>query len=492
MANANSSGREDDVVDLSELFLAIWAKSWIIGLCVLLGVGFGFREQPETVFQTRAVFDHFDPITSATVSIGDPVVERLLGFQFVDKVFATIRSDILPELVGESASDSAAAMAAFRDVYRKAIRISRTSAGMIEVLATHPLARAAAELANATARKAMDELTAARVDEASDWMNRATAAIGEASLIRDTALTELSTAIRENADASLIDARRSDLAIARGRHDLLVEAFNIDALLGVSKPVLTLVQEANVPLSPAPKGAPAWAVFGVMGLVFGTLLAGVLGVSSGRIHAARTIGRLASASVEGGQDTGGRVFGTNGQSRDGYAITEPDATEIMVAFRARGSGLAVLVATDAALSSLPAALWMANRASIGGPGATVIAIGLPLPSEASTSVGTAIHGHGTLLVHRQADGTEVQYPSESFDFSLHFREILAQRDKNTAGTTGPMIIACSATWAGTVLRGMDGYVPLVVAVTAPGRTRRSNLEDLRRMVSLDVNILQRA
>lgn len=492
MANANSSGREDDVVDLPELFLTIRAKSWIIALCALLGIGFGFREQPETVFQTRAIFDHFDPITTGRVSIGDPVIERLLGFQFVDKVYATIPSDILPELVGESATDSEAAIAAFRDAYRKAIRISRTSAGMIEVLATHPSARAAAELANATARKAMDELTAARVDEASDWMNRATTAIGEASLIRDKALTALSTAIRENAEASLIEARRNNLAIARARHDLLEEAFNIEALLGVSKPVLTLVQEANVPLSPAPKGAPAWAVFGVMGLVFGTLLAGVIGVASGRVHAERTLRRLADASVDGVQDTGGRIFGAKGETRDVYAIAEPDATEIMVAFRAKGSGLAVLVATDAAISSLPAALWMASRASFGGPGATVIALGLPLPSEASATVGTALHGHGTLMVQRQADGTEVLYPSESFDFSLHFREILAQRDRNAEETSGPMIIACSAAWAGTVLRGMAGHVPLVVTVTSPGRTRRSSLEDLRRMVSLDVNIVQRA
>lgn len=498
MTKTKSPEREDEVVDLPELLLAMRAWVWVTVLCVLCGVGLGLRFHQEPLFEARAIFEHFDSLSRNEDSIGDPVIERLMGSSFADRVYEAVPASSLKLVIGKAPESLFAtavpgddpARRAFQSVFVQSILISRTANGLIEVVATHPSGPLAAELANATVQTAITVLAEDRLVEASDWMESAATSIAEAEVRLDEALAALSSVLRADGNENAIKALRMDLAFARAQHDLLVEAFNQEAHLGISKPTLTMIEEARVPSVPIQQGISAPIVFGAIGLAVGTLLAGILGVSSGRIYSTRILKRLADAGVDGVEEGKGWPFGGVAGSAGGFAIAEPSATEIMVELRARGSGIAVVAATDVAISSLPAALWLARRVSLSNKRAIVIALGVVAPTSPLEAVATTASGGGAIFVKRQSDGSEVLYPSERFDFSQHFEELLAAARQD--GVNSQLIVACSSAWTATVLRATTQNSPFVIAVTRQGRTKRSSLDGLRRIAALDVNIQQRS
>ncbi|WGV15402.1 hypothetical protein [Fuscovulum ytuae] len=379
----------------------------------------------------------------------------------------------------------------FRSVFWQSVRFSRTTDELIDIVATHPSGVFAAELANVTAQTAIRVLAGSQDDLAIAWVAKASAEIAEAAIQRDRAQSALNDALREGKNDRVVEARERDHALARARHDLLVQTYGVEAkaLMVNARPVLTMVQEASVPAEPIPMGLAPSVVFGSLGLVFGTLLSGLMGVASGRIYAAQTMRRLADATVNAEQEAQDEGAERAPGSSAGYRIAEPAATEIMVTYRDRATNLAVVIATDKAISALPAGLWLARRASADDKGSIIIAFGHRIEGERQGATGTVEGESGVFSVTRMSNATEVLCPTNAFDFSLHIDEIMkGHRSK----APEQVIICCTAEWAGPVLRGLATRAPFVIAVTELGRTKRSTLEALRRVAALDAIILQRS
>lgn len=489
--NMSLKNRDEDVVDLVELFSAIRARLWIAALFAICGIMFGMTVKREPVFQARAVFQHFDAFSQSKVAVGGQFIEQMKGTVFVDQVRDALSDAALSELGPNLVSnDGLAERDMFRSVFWQSVRFSRTPDELIEVVATHPSGVFAAELANVTAQTAVRVLAASQDDLAATWVAKASAEIAEAAIQRDKAQAALNDAVREGKNDRAVEASERDHALARARHDLLVQTYGVEAkaLMVNARPVLTMVQEASVPAEPIPMGLAPSVVFGSLGLALGTLLSGVVGVASGRIYAAPTMRRLADASVNAEQDARSEKGEGETAAQPGYRLDEPAATEIMVAYRERAADLAVVIATDEEISALPAGLWLARRASAGGKGSTVIAFGHRVVGDKQRAKGSAQGAGGLLEVTQLADGTEILCPTDGFDFSLHNDDIVTAQ---TSETPANLVICCTTEWAGPVLRGLAARAPLVIAVTELGRTRRSTLEGLRRMAALDAMVLQR-
>ncbi|WGV15400.1 hypothetical protein [Fuscovulum ytuae] len=89
--------RDEDVVDIGELFSAIRARLWIAALFAICGIVFGMTVNREPVFQARAVFQHFDAFSQSKVAVGGQFIEQMNGTVFIDQVHDALSDAALSE-----------------------------------------------------------------------------------------------------------------------------------------------------------------------------------------------------------------------------------------------------------------------------------------------------------------------------------------------------------------------------------------------------------
>ncbi len=490
-----------DEIDLSELLFGLRSHLWIVLVCVLCGAAFGKMLERPAVFEARAVFVISEPraflskTPDSQPQFDDQVIELLLGYRFAGGVFEDVSASGSADVLtggegGASAGDGQAetvALSRFIDMYRASVSVSRATSKAIEVVVRHPDPSAAAKLANAIVERAVSVIPQDGSGRANAWMQEATRTIGEAGIRRDEASRALTAALKAGEAEGIIRDLKMELATARASYDLLMEAFKAKASMAVAVPEANIIEAARVPTAPRSQGISPPIVFGAAGMVTGGLIAGLWAILSGRIHSRTTMTRFVRAPINAVQSGRTRFLRTTASGGGAFSIAEPGATEILVALRSRGSRVAVIVAGDEAISPLPSALWLSRRLSDDRRTVPVIAFGVSQPSgapEAPLAKETsAVKG----LVARKVEAGDVLFPSEPFDFSLHFSDLLASLKQDGPG--GHVILACGAAWSTTVLRATVQHDPLVIAVTKPGKTGRERLYALRRAAPPDVNIM---
>lgn len=496
-----SKNDSQDEIDLSELLFGLRSHLWIVLVCALCGVAFGSLLERPAVFEARAVFGISEPraflakTPDAQPQFDDHVIELLVGSRFAEGVFEDVSAsgsaDVLTGGEGDaSAGDGqpeTAALSRFLDVYRASVSVNRSTSKAIEVVVRNPDPTAAAKLANAIVERAVSVIPQEGSGRANAWMQEATRTIGEAGIRRDQASRALTAALEAGEAEGIIRDLQMESAMARAGYDLLMEAFKTKVSMAVHVPEASILEAARVPTVPQSHGISPLVVFGMAGMIAGSLIAGLWAIVSGRIHSTSTMIRFVQAPINALQSDWRRLFRTTASGSGAFSIAEPDATEILVALRSQGSSVAVIVATDEAISPLPSALWLSRRLSGDRGIVPVIAFGVSQPMGTPEVPGADVSTVGSGLVARSVETGEVLFPSERFDFSLQFSDLLASTIQGGAG--GHVIFACSATWATTVLRATVQHDPLVIAVTKLGVTRRSRLVTLRRVATLDVNIM---
>lgn len=503
--------RHEDVIDLSELLRASWARSWLVAIVTLVGVGLGILVSHGPVFQAKAVFEFVDPFAYSREVIADPlnndpviddpVIERLIGSNFVNGLFDYLvdinSADMMPidTMNSEDATRSNKIIDAqyreeFLENYLNSVKVSRTLNGAIQVVVTHSSAERATVLANITAEQAVRFLADQRQNSANALLEEATSEIAEAKLREDDAYSALTAAVRSKATDATLQNLQMELASAQARHELLLAAFSANMRSAVAMPESRVVEVATMPTEPLPQGVSPLVVFGAIGCVVGILISTLLGVLSGRIYSTDTMARLAQARVNGVERRRSALISDSDLHAMSFDIEEPDATEILVVLRSRGASVVFVAATDDSISPLPAALWLARRISGGIKPATVISFGFKaqtLGAEVADTVGLQ---ESRYIVKQKHSSVDVLFPTDQFDLSLHLPDLVTGETNRDQG--GVIVLASNSVWSTAVLRVALRYSPSIVVLTKKGKTRRSSLEALRRLTEFDTNIMVRA
>lgn len=374
--DVNSRDTSEDVIDLAELLLGLRARVWLIALFIAAGAALAYLVPRTTYFEVRAAFEISDLNGKFRNPDSDPVIDRLVGTRFVASLYEELEKTGSVEalLVGPWADDDETETALYRflEMYGDAVSISRMPTGTVEVLVSNTDAPAAARLANMIMELGIAALIQERREAVTVWLEESSRRIAQADARRDEASLALRNAVADGASEDVVRELQGEVSAARANHDLLKEAFKDEAVEAISLPEMTVIEEARVPRMQEAKGISPVVVFGAVGGVVGSLIAGLWAVMSGRIHSPSTMQKLVAAEI-----TAAGVGAATTSAA--FSVVEPGGTELLVSLRSRGSGVTAVAATDESITPMPVALWAARRLSRDGVPVFVTPVGRAAP-----------------------------------------------------------------------------------------------------------------